>query len=257
MTRVVRSAGEEGRSSIYMRDSARNTRFFIGVFCLAIGPLLGQAPKTDDAVRPKAPLNGQIQLEGNALANAIVVIAPVKAGQGHYGVADAHGSFSIAEVTMDEDYTICVFSQAEDVVNPCVWRGHRVPFKLKADKKNDSLKIEVKKGVAFTIRVEDPDELLPSSRRPGTGSTVLVGVWAGGVFIPAQMIAERAWGFEYRIVVPKGEQVTPYAHAAGVLLVDENNQPVRPDRFVATVAGAKGDKMALRFRVARLSPEGN
>ena len=185
---------------------------------------------------------------GAPLVNARVKITPLMPGLGRGNAASgADGSFAVPGLAAGI-YQICADLPGQELLDPCLWHRTPIPVTVR-DQPLPAVSVQLKRGAALTIRVNDAKKLLADAERTGSGH-LLVGVWtATGVFVPAHVTAEDHTGRTYALTMPVGVSAKVSITPNGMKLQDAAGKLQQAGASVAVNVPASGQE--LRFAVLR------
>jgi hypothetical protein len=117
------------------------------------------------------------------------------------------------------------------------------------------VEVEVPRGKTLRIRLEDPDDVVPTPSRARADAFVQFGARsADGVFHRARLVSSDARGHNYELVVPPNADLELVADARNLDLSDDKGARVQSGRG----AGLKSDdatlKKEMRFQAKRARP---
>lgn len=223
---------------------------------LAVSTLLtGQEANQSANAGAVATASGTVEDEnGKPLPKAIVVFAPAPnnsgvAVKGGHAVSDEKGAFEVKGID-PSDYAVCVLVQDPSLLNPCLWPDERVTVKLQGNDKVGGMKIRLRKGTTLRFRIDDPEGVMASDRKPTARGVVAVGMWTkDGMFEPARKVSEDLRGQDYVLTIPNGERARPYVHGSGLRIVESDGTLHQAGSIKDFQPDKLGGERSYQFRV--------
>lgn len=226
---------------------------------LSIGLLAALLPAQQavqgTATNVAAAASGTVEDEnGKPIRGAIVMLMPASSDlkappKGGWGVSDEKGTFELQGID-PSDYSVCVHVEDPTLLNPCLWPGERTAVTLKASSSAGGLKIRLRKGTTIRFRIEDPEGLLPSFRKPEASGALLVGVWTKeGIFQSARKVSEDIFGQNYVLTVPNEDRARPYVQGAQLRVLEADGTLHQAGSIKDFQPEKSGGERIYQFRV--------
>jgi hypothetical protein len=165
--------------------------------------------------------------------------------------SDASGAFRF-EAVPSGDYLLCAYVPHSTWLNPCEWGLPTPAVTLSDVRTRANLTITLRKGVAVTIRIEDPNQLLPLHEGRTAGARLLLGVGSAGfVFRFVPVVSQDASGRDQRLVIPYDTPVNLVVRSTFFQVIDAMGAPLRRDEAtLIPLAVQSGQQVApIRFTV--------
>jgi hypothetical protein len=158
-----------------------------------------------------------------ARVQAVLVVDPRRgaANPAVFTQTDAAGTFQFTDLSQGS-YRICVDVPDGDLLDPCDWSESPVTLDVKADQTVTGIQVKLERGVWVEVRIDDDKRTFRAVEAPGTGATVLVGVYGPDEqYLPAREVREDGQGRTYRMLVPDDTPVRVFTRGLQVTLTDD------------------------------------
>jgi hypothetical protein len=163
-------------------------------------------------------------------------ITPFSVGR----AAPADGSFGFTGLEPGV-YRICAQLGKSTMVNPCEWGEPPPVITLQAEQIVKNVFVTMQYGVAVSIRVNDPQQLLVQHEGKTQGAHLLIGVGdANGMFHSALVIATDKTGRDHQIVIPANTRVNLVVKSKFFQLADATGATIAPDAAAAPIVALSG-----------------
>ena len=132
-------------------------------------------------------------------------------------------------------YRLCVQIPNSAWLNPCEWGPGGLTVSLSSVQPSANVIVDLKKGALFSIRIDDPTQLLSAKEGTSPGADLLVGVGTDAMFFrTANMVSQDASGRNYQVLIPFGRTVGisvtsglfQLADATGKILAKSDTIPI-------------------------------
>jgi hypothetical protein len=209
----------------------------------------------------KSGIQGTVRVRGGKLVARLFVTAQStdldrppdqRRGGGVWTAAD--GTFKITGID-DGAYRLCVFGPADEVLDPCQWSDAPPVVRVPVAGVATDVEVEVPRGKTLRIRLDDPDDVVPTPSRARADAYVQFGARsAAGVFHQARLVSSDGRGHNYELVVPPNADLEFVADARNLDLSDEMGTRVQPGRGVGLKSDDATLKKEMRFRAKKAQP---
>jgi hypothetical protein len=198
----------------------------------------------------------------NTLVNVQSTVASVSDGvtvqpTSYSATTDSQGVFSVTLPAVGF-YSVCVGAAGQQLLNNCEWNLAQSVVQVTASSATALTVITLQTGIPVSIRLDDPNALLPKLGTSGNAWVRFAVSESNGHSHWAAAVSADNKGFNYQVLVPIGaSSLTFSVQAYNVNIVNQNNAVVNP--LSATVSAVQtvlsNLSQVLYYQVA--APTGN
>lgn len=181
---------------------------------------------------PQGSIAGRVvEAGGKGVAEVTVMVTrtALKPGEPDPGVftgrTDAEGAYAVTGLAAG-DYRVCVSDEAGRYVNPCAWTG-AVAVTLGEGEARTGVQATVEEAAEVAIDVADAEERLTSKAGKQPQATLLLGVGAPYIFLPATAGADTAGMKHYTVRVPYEREVELSVVTGTLSVTDEKGATLK------------------------------
>lgn len=190
---------------------------------LAIGPLISGATLTGRVVAD----------HGRPVNNALIAVQPTVLGPSGITIyrttTEAQGRFSL-DVPAPGTYTVCVDATQQGLLNNCQWFPNQSTVQIASGQTSPKMDVTLVTGIMLSIRLDDPDKLLPPPGQISTSTTapiVSFGVWdTDGNYHQAVSPSSDNNGRDFQLLLPPGQSLKLSVQAINARVLDQTNTQV-------------------------------
>ena len=177
----------------------------LSIACICLMPCLAQQTRLNYSGVITGTLRGD---DGTAIVGGHVSLALLPPHAKRLRQTDwattsgAGGAFQFRGLD-DGRYRLCAQAPKSSWLNPCEWGSPPLIIMLSRTEPIINMTLEMKKGAAVPIRLDDPGELLSQHEAKTRGAYLLMGVGNSAfAFIPAAVVSRDAKGRTHQILIP-------------------------------------------------------
>lgn len=143
---------------------------------------------------------------GNGVAGVTVMVtraalSPGEANPGVFlGTTGGDGTYSIAALGAG-DYNVCVSDDSGRYLNPCIWSGP-VHVSVAAGENKSGVQVQVEEAAELGVDVSDPEQKLTGHDGQAPAASLMLGIPAPYIFLPASAQPDTAGMKHYKARVP-------------------------------------------------------
>ncbi len=165
-------------------------------------------------------------LPGITLMLTAAAIAPGAVNLGVFGaVSAADGAFAITPLSAGE-YNLCASDDAGRFLNPCAWSGP-VRVTVAAGQSVMGAEVRMEEAAEVVIELRDPERRLAATGKQPSAHSLMVGIPAPYLFVPATGGGDTATGRTYKAYVPYDRDIEVSVVSPTLALTDEAGQALR------------------------------
>lgn len=158
---------------------------------------------------------------------------------------DNGSDFVLTGVPLGE-YSVCVDSLKDEILNPCEWTQSASRLTITAASAQTPLRLNVARGATVGIRVDDPDHVVPTPFQRPTETVLSLGVWsADGNFHMARYVSSDSKGHNFELLIPQDTDLRLSIMARKLQVLD--NKGVRVDGVSGAVVRADHGRAPVRL----------
>ena len=171
----------------------------------------------------------------------VPIIVSRQPRKSQFGVKSGIGGVFRLEGLTDGTYGICVQAKGTIWLNPCEW-GFSVPtVSVASSQRNPSVTVNLKRGVALPIRIDDASQLLPQHQGKTPGADLLIGISRPGApFRPTIPVSQDAAGRDHQFVIPFDTTVRLVVASSFFRLADSKGAALTNVSNATTITVAAG-----------------
>jgi hypothetical protein len=141
-------------------------------------------------------------------------------------VTAADGSFSVTKLAAGT-YTICAQAGLAAQIDPCHWSQTPPQATISAGQNLSGIKISLKKGAIFNVRIDDPKHYLNAPSSVAGIPHISLGVYTpSGQYYPAYLTGKDATGSNYSLTIPQNTTLRFAISSKHVKLQDSKGNAV-------------------------------
>jgi hypothetical protein len=188
--------------------------------------------------------NARVSVHRSSASRALTAEKTLSTG------SDKTGGFTLDGVDPD-DYLICVDVPGTDYLDSCKWGIAPPAAKVASAQAALSYNAVLTHGATISIRVDDPEELLPDPPVAGNTHFLMPGIWTKQATMQrVALVSSDKGGHDYSIVVPPDVDLRLSFTMGNLTLVDQKGY-LLDAKASWDIRAKAGSAQKFRFRVTK------